>query len=449
MPSPLDKLPAEICGCIVANLRINDLFLLMQVSKAHQAFLEPLLWTRIEMHRRDFHTQNAHDALRVEEAAGRQTLPYDDGPEWPGRIYDLDTEAHERGEKFLKTFSTHEKWGRGLSEARRSYLGSLIKWLCLPINPGAPYGHPTDVDPWNSFSSFVNLEHLEISGFWVPPSTSSPFSPPEHGLAKLRTLKLRGYFPKEFVQWLFEEPACIEELQLGIIDAPVGTSNVEPSEWINPPPPENHPPDDMEGMSEEEIAKWESVESLVSEYVAPRALACLTPDIVRRLTNLKKLYLCKPANGDKLDEDFRYFSEPSDERILEEWNALIRATRKTLEHIVLDQRPVAEENCADGTTNKAYVRECANGPSYQRFVKMVLPALLEGEECPNLEVIRLFGFERFDEGVDEVYGDPDYPDGSVDVPGQLKAAFPEAEVTSHAGRRMIIWNDSGEILSGE
>jgi hypothetical protein len=426
MPSPIDDFPVEVFEYVVSNLSMGDLFLLLQVSKAYQTFLEPLLWTGIEMHRRDFHVQNAHDSLRAEEATERPKLPYDNGPECDGEIHDLDTNAHGRAEKFLKTFSTHKKWGKGLSEVRRSYLGSLIKWLCLPINPGLPYAHPDDIDPWNSFASFVNLEYLEISGFWVPPSTSTPFSTPERGLAKLRTLKLRGYFPKEFVQWLLKEPACIEELQLGIIDAPVGR--------------------------DEEFVKSESLEDFSHEYCAPRALACLTVDIMGRLTNLKRLYLCKPANGDKEDEHYGtlFFSKPSDRRILEEWNALLRATRKTLEHLTLDQRPVADENVADGTINKAYVRRCANGPSYQRFVKMVLPALLEDDACTNLKVIRLFGFERDDEGVDvECYGDPDYPDGSVDVPSQLQAAFPSAEVRSYGGRRMIIWNDSGEILSGE
>ena len=310
MPSPIDILPVEIFEYVVASLCINDVVLLMRVSKAYHNFLEPPLWTRIEMHRVFFHVQNTHNRLRGEEAQSRQDLPYDQGPDWDGVDTELDVTAHRRAEQFLRTFSTHEKWGKGLSEARRSYLGSLIRWLCLPINLGLPYEHPADVDPWNSFTSFVNLEYLEISGFWVPPSTSAPFLAPDHGLAKLRTLKLRGYFPKEFVQWLLKEPANIKQLQLGIMDAPVGSSNVGPHEWINPPPPENRRPANMEGMSGEEIAEWEGVEDLEQESVGPRALACLTPDIMSRLTNLKVLYLCKPANGDQLDDDFIYFSEP-------------------------------------------------------------------------------------------------------------------------------------------
>lgn len=446
MPSPIHNLPADVFEYIIANLRVRDLFLLMQVSKAYHTFLEPVLWTRVEVHRRNFHSLDTHIELRAEEAAGRPNLLYDDGPECHDETDDRDTVAHERADKFLKTFSTHERWGKGLSQVRRSYLGALIEWLCLPINPGASYDHPTDTDPWNSFSNFVNLEKLELSGFWVPPSTCAPFSTPEHGLAKLRSLRLCGYFPRDFVQWLLKEPACIEELQLGIIDAPVGSANVQPSEWEYPPPLEQRRPDGMESPLDEEIAKWENVGNLAYEYVAPRALACLTLDIMGRLTGLKRLYLCKPANGDKLDEDYLYFSEPSDKRILEEWNALIRATRKTLEYITLDQRPVAEENVGDGSSNEAYVRRCANGPSYQRFVKMVLPALLENDECPNLKVIRLFGFEPDDEGVDECYGDLDYPNGSVDLLSQLQAAFPDADVTTHAGRRVVIWDDSGEIM---
>lgn len=91
------------------------------------------------------------------------------------------------------------------------------------------------------------------------------------------------------------------------------------------------------------------------------------------------------------------------------------------------------------------MRECANGPSYDRFVKIVLPELLDSKACPDLRTIRLFGFERHDEGVDARYSRVNYPNRSVDVPGQLRARFPDAEVSDYAGRRLVMCHWSGEI----
>ena len=45
--------------------------------------------------------------------------------------------------------------------------------------------------------------------------------------------------------------------------------------------------------------------------------------------------------------------------------------------------------------------------------------------------------------------DVDHPNRSVDVPGQLRAAIPGAEVSDYAVRRLIIWNDSGKVESSK
>jgi hypothetical protein len=240
------------------------------------------------------------------------------------------------------------------------------------------------------------------------------------------------------------------EAPLPGLDRPVGSSACYLR--VNSPPLENQRPEHIEGMTEDELAKAKEHEDLEHEWVAPRALACLTPEIMSRLVSLKRLYLCKPSNGSTIDYDELYFSTPSDERILEEWSALLRVTRKTLQHLILDQRAVAPEDVGGGTDNRSYMRQCANGPSYDRSVKMVPPALLESKDCPNLKVIRLFGFEAHDEGLDEPYCEyqyVDHPGRSIDVPGKIRAAFPDAQVSNYIGRRLVILNESGEIESGK
>ncbi|KAJ4312542.1 hypothetical protein N0V94_007399 [Neodidymelliopsis sp. IMI 364377] len=434
MASSLEKVSTEVFAQIIAHLNLQDLCMLARTTKAYRTIVQPLIWTVIETHRSDFHFKTVHDELRAEEATERMTPPYGTGPSEKERYY-ADDRAHRRGKELLRTFSRKE-----LREGRKEELGALVRWLCLPIRTWNPSTLA------RSFAHFTNVEHLEISGFWMPNPGTDVFEAPVPGLRKLTTLKLRGYFSKKFVQWLLGEPGRIEELQLAILDRPVGSSNRK--EWLNPPPPENQGPERTDNMTKKELVTTAAYENLAQEYVAPRALTCLTPEIMLRLVSLKRLYLCKPSNGCTDDSIFLYFSTPSDERILEEWSALLKATRKTLQHLTLDQRAVAEENVADGNSNKEYMRICANGPSYDRFVKMVLPVLLDSKQCPDLKVIRLFGFEAHDGGDTEHYAaQMDHPDCSVDVPGQLRAAFPDAEVSDYAGRRVVIFNDDGEITS--
>ncbi|KAJ4288907.1 hypothetical protein N0V90_011248 [Kalmusia sp. IMI 367209] len=326
--------------------------------------------------------------------------------------------------------STHEKWVQRLNEARRAHLGSLVRFLCLPVKFAWA---------WGSFASFVDLEYLEISGFGADFPSNFVFRMPERGLGRLRTVKLRGYFPKEVVR---KEADSIEELQLGILVAPIGNECIIPNDERNSSTPEDERLEELADLSEEDAESVE--EDIAPDWVAPRALPCLTPRIMYHSTNLKKLYLVKPSNREKSMEFDLYFSSRSDKSILKEWNPLLKATRKTLEVLTLDQRAVAEDS------NKEFMRRCANGRSYKRFIEMVPPALLESEEYPNLKIIRVFGFEPHEEGIHKLgWIGRDYPDESVDVPGQLRAAFPDAEVTDYAGRRMIIWNGTGEVLSGK
>jgi len=105
-------------------------------------------------------------------------------------------------------------------------------------------------------------------------------------------------------------------------------------------------------MTEGGCTKVVEVDLWGPEYVTARALACLVPESISRLVSLKTLHLCKPGVGTEYGQRMMYYSTPSDERILREWSALFRATRKTLQHLILDQRPVAEENTGDSNGNK-------------------------------------------------------------------------------------------------
>jgi len=335
----MEQVSTDVFACITEHLCSRDLCAMVRVSKAYHSAVQPLLWTIIEMHRPGFHTQTAHNALRIEEATSRVTPPYDTGPQIKS-LYQPAQKALIQGEKFLNVFSSGETPGERLVEERKKELGALVRWLCLPTHFAASNSMA------RSFAHFVNLEHLEISCYWKPNSGLDESKVQLPGLQNLKTLKLRGYFPEEFIRWLLTEPDRIEELHLAVLDRPIGWSDSENAV------PEDQIFDYLEEMTEEGRTKVVEVDLEGQEYVTARALACLVPESISRLASLKTLHLCKPGVGTEYEQRMMYYSTPSDERILREWSALFRATRKTLQHLILDQRPVAEENTGDSNSNK-------------------------------------------------------------------------------------------------
>ncbi|KAJ4341134.1 hypothetical protein N0V95_007298 [Ascochyta clinopodiicola] len=438
MVCPVKNLPAELFACVLACLHMEDLCNLMRVSKAYHAIVQPALWTVIEMHSSDLHPKLA---LCVEEAKTRMLPRYNTDPLARGQDRN-DERARLRGARFLVTCSVDPLWGEKLHKARREELAALVRRLCLSVKIESASLLAL------KFAHFVNLEDLEIVGLWDQNHGVEPSTVRIPALRKLKGLRLRGYLPREFVQWLLAEPEHVEELELAVLDRLVGTSNVGYwEEWVNPPPYSYVQQGFTEDLAEEDIAELTRQENLAHDGVAPRGLTCLTGDIMSRLVSLGKLHLCKPSSGFKIDDQWMHFSQVSDDAVLAEWNVLLRAIRKTLQYLVLDSQTVDPENAGSRTVKRRHTWQCANGPSYDRFVRMVLPALLEPEQCPSMTLIRLFGFEAHSEGAEGTFSysyGRDYPNSSVDVPGQLRAAVPHAEVADYAGRRSSYWIGSGE-----
>jgi hypothetical protein len=141
-----------------------------------------------------------------------------------------------------------------------------------------------------------------------------------------------------------------------------------------------------------------------------------------------------------------YVSLKSDLAILSEWAALIRATRSTLEHLVLDQRPFAEEIETDSTGDTEFLVHYPYGPGYERFAQYCLPALLEETaEWPNLKSIRLYGFDVPPE-MAEKHSSPIKPQK---LGLQVEARFKPlgVDVRSGLGRRMLYEDDDGVVRS--
>lgn len=84
----------------------------------------------------------------------------------------------------------------------------------------------------------------------------------------------------------------------------------------------------------------------------------------------------------------------ADFRSLDEWKALLCASRRTLSTVTLEQQPVGCSTDPDGHSSGMFVYEYCHGPGYHRFVDTVLPAFLEDAAWPHLRSIQLFSFER-------------------------------------------------------
>lgn len=480
MPSPLDILPTELFLHVVSFLRHQDLVLLSCVSRNFQKTIEPVLWSKIELHRPLFHEDYAHKVLRENEAVLERFYHYphenvmkDDNKNtkaWDSPWkHEWERKSDQKVTEFLWNFEEKMMSDR----ARAEYLASLVRWLCLPVLGTYRGNYEFDrdgakFDPWNALAMFTNLEYLEVSAFWEQPRLVEPFKVPQHPAPKLHTLKLRGYVPAEFVRYLCQSAETIMELHLGILDAPIGSLLFEPRR--NPPPP-GPGGSDAKGDLEEEEAKGqpkdeimevpedegeerrenkpggeseneEQDEDLEQEQIAPRPLACLTPSIISKFTSLTTLYLYRPSQSIEITDDMGdiYVSVKSDTQILREWASLLRATRKTLKEVTLEQKPVANENEPDGTGNNEFMMLYCHGPGYQRFVDIVLPVLLEDAVWPALHSIRLFGFESY--GMSYAGYEPEE---GVDLMKQLKNRFPGVEVHSELGRRMLFLEETGEV----
>lgn len=437
MSSPSDSflgLPTELFFEVIKRLHHHDLAQLMRVSHQFNKVIEPILWTKIELHRFSFHEDYALKDLRQEEAAlqrpyQRPYLDFIDDDDFTNEDAENTVDALNESQYikvalFLALFSEKTMVDR----KRAEHLAGLVRWLCLPAN--GQDGRNIDdgkTDPWNALAIFPNLEYLEISAYWKSSADVVEFKGGKAPMSNLKTLKLRGYVDADFVKYVCSSASTINLLQLAALDAPIPSFPREQRQ--NRPPPADPTDEETEDLD------WEAV--------GPRALACLTPEIISQFRSLTHLYLTRPCQGitvqDPNEEYQPYCSVKSEERILKEWINLIRASRKTLTHLTLDQRPIGHETESDVTSPAFFMEVYCNGPGYQRFVKIAAPALLEEAEWPALKSIRLFGFEMY----------PHEHDESVNLEEKLQGRFgSEVEILSAMGRRTIMLDKSGEIQEG-
>ncbi|KAJ7308600.1 hypothetical protein DFH08DRAFT_823886 [Mycena albidolilacea] len=300
--------------------------------------------------------------------------------------------------------------------------GDNIQPCVRTLRSQAIANQPYDYKDWDSATqAFASMDH--------PP------------LDKLRTVRLRGYLPKEFVRYVCQGATGITDLELALLDRPIGSSNYA-NERQNPPPGWKHIESEVDGDAwldgeDEDTASDKDSDAEDYEHeecVAPRALPTLLDsgiDLAAHFSSLTRLTLLRPAE-----------SYPGLD--MQEWAALIRATRGTLEHLVLDQRPFGEEIETDATGDTEFLVRYPYGPGYERFVEHGLPVLLEeNAQWPNLESIRLYGFDVPSEMAEKHSSSLQPQKLGLQVEARFKPLG--VDVRSGIGRRMLYEDDDGVV----
>ncbi|KAF2806851.1 uncharacterized protein BDZ99DRAFT_500896 [Mytilinidion resinicola] len=429
MAAPIDGLPTELFLEVTRYLRHGDLFQLMQVCKKCHQIVEPILWTKVELHRPSYHEDYAYPHWNTD--ARCEERPYMHLAEiGPTDYHYLDSRHADVARVFLTRFENIEKDG---SERLRR-LASQVRWLCLHVDPYED-GY-MNRNCWNVFMMFTNLEYLEVDAAWA---ALEPFHSDAQPLAKLRTVKLRGYVPREFVQYLCQRPSHIVDLELALLDNPVG--GTLPYKRTNPPPKALKPPEDYEGMTEEEIGAFDDVEEFDEEQIAPRPLCWMPEGLGSQFTVLTRLWLCKPGEP-AFDIDSwhsAYYSALSDKRALETWASIIRTARATIVYLTLEDRLSVEEIEVESTDSDEFMQYYSHGLSYHRFVAIVLPVLMEEAQWPSLKQLQLYGIEIHD----STHSRDRHP--HVDIRSKLRQRHPHAKVETYLGRRMTFDHATGEV----
>ncbi|KAJ7903379.1 hypothetical protein B0H14DRAFT_939060 [Mycena olivaceomarginata] len=443
----LDSFANELLCHIFSFLQPFDLVSPMRVNKSFHGLIEPMIWTKLELHGPGFHEYYQYPEELVDSESRQKRNYLATGTDYNPDHHEREYSDHTG--RFLRVFNESEE---GVSPVRRMALAEHVRFLCADLT----YDDEDDTDPWGIIAGFSNLEHLELTVPWAWRDTFDTafeaFMLKEHRpLTKLHTVRLRGYVPKEFVQFVCQGAAGITDLELAVLDRPIGSNNYA-GKRINPPPGTKTKVDsDDEDSASDGESEDDDAEDFDEEAIAPRGLPVLLDkiDLIGQFSSLTRLSLARPTQSAE-DADYRdeYVSVKSDVAILQEWAAVIRATRGTLEHLILEQRPFAEEIEQDSTGDREFLVLYPYGPGYDRFVEHTLPALLEeGAEWPRLKSVRLYGFD-----VPAEY----YSDDSDQTPEPqrllaiLEARFKPrgVEVRSGLGRRMIYEDDDGTIRSG-
>ncbi|KAI8659975.1 F-box domain-containing protein [Fusarium sp. Ph1] len=351
--------PADVIIEIITYLSPHDLTQLSRTCKSINEITGPYLWRNIELHNLGYHESSSElDCPPPFTPASKR--PYL-GPGLSDRY-----ENRHSTMFFQLLYDIHS-----CDRERFSEVASRVKSLCAVVGWNDRY-------IWHLLPSFTNLEVLELHGQYYP------FDIEIRGpsLDRLRFIKLFAYIPPAAVKWILLCTNALERLELGLLDRPVSNIQAEhPAHWPLP---------------EEQV--WENGNfvdygSLDGEWVIPRPLGCVFTQLEITLPNLTHLYLCQPCQNDPSTADQVYrWSSRAEAAALADWRRLLLASSKTLETLVLEQRPGAEELERDIDGEVCFMLNNSMGTGNRALVEMLEEILFQDGAFPSLRHVCLYGF---------------------------------------------------------
>lgn len=363
----MEKLPDELLYFLTSLLSTHDITRLIRVSKRFHQLATPRIWRIIELHSKNRHL--SRDINYPAPDTPNSERPYF----YSGRSYD-----HTISADFFKTLDTIRKE----DEHRFKLLAARVRGLCCEVTTS-----------WDMFPYFINLETLDLScdsyvSHDFPVLIESETLP----LPNLRFVSLFGYIPREFARWALRAGPTLERIELGMLDRPIsGTIAYERSNYPLPEDKVLNSDGDPESSNEDS-----DYGSLDAEGVCPRPLGSFMPDSESTRNAvfplLKHLYLSQPSLCDYTDSVREYgWSSRAEAACLADWKELLLASSSTLEVLVLEQRPCAEDIERDSYSAAEFVLSNKAGVGSEKLVEMILECPSTESSFPHLKKVYLWG----------------------------------------------------------
>ncbi|KAF5575391.1 hypothetical protein FPANT_11370 [Fusarium pseudoanthophilum] len=381
----LDNLPSEIQLHIFSQNTAHDLSTIARTSKHLNQIVTPLLWNDIELHEEGYH-ESRHEIKVPPAARDPAHRPYHPKHKW----------GDGRGAcmKAYQFFNIQQIMHKENPD-RLQEITQRVRHLCTVIDPSwRPVDKDTDtintevIQVWHLLPYFSSLETLELYGDYyycqeAEEQVSQILGPPP----KLRFLKLSGYMSREVPAWLLREADTLERLEVDMLDRPISTC-LSNDPHFTPLPSEKIDTDDGSD-SESDYG------SLIDDMIIPRPLGNIFKDYgdhKLKLPKLKHLFLGQPAESCTTNDFVTYsWSKRAESACYDDWLRILEASMKTLETLVLEQRPAANHIEGDGYSEDTWMDERVWSHAGEILLEMVQTVISSETSQPPLKRVYLYG----------------------------------------------------------
>ncbi|RKL01263.1 hypothetical protein BFJ70_g386 [Fusarium oxysporum] len=396
----LKKLPHEVILEIISHMSGHDLTVLARVSKYLNHFVQPRLWTVIELHHASVHVPG-RVCLRDKPKPGQSSRSL--------IFAERSRQGTLKAESFLMMFEPLSSGASGKDMERLKAVASRVRSLSLVLRGNFELKH------WYLLQHLTNLTHLELHGsheflgwnYLYQENESTLLEQldlPSAGPSTLRHVKLYGYIARSLAAWVLKTGVNLERLELGMLEGGVEIEDPASGHRRRGEPwtPYHFYPANMMRVRNQE---WLPI---------PRPSSCFLPSEVQNdqalefsLPRLKHLHLCQPSRGDDaIAEDMLYYWSVRTERPAHKsWREIVVASRLTLETLVLEQR-IGVHKYTHKQDSEVFIQPDPSGIGSEKLLDMV-GKLLTHHDFPALKHVELRGmFISTDKGDYPVSGSP-------------------------------------------